>query len=88
MTEPVDYDLRRPVPQNHVFEAHDWHDPTNGFLICWRDPENNGVLVNFCSYPDANGDSSIQARMWINADQCEQFGNALLDAARIIRDKA
>jgi hypothetical protein len=85
VTQPIDRDRRRPLPHNHVFEAHDWHDPTNWFLHCFRDDEDKGVFVNFCSDPDGQGGATIRSAIWIDADQCEQFGTALLAAAKLSR---
>lgn len=87
MATDIDLDRRRPQAGNHVFEAHDWHDPTNRYLNCFRDMKDAGVYVTFCGEPDAKGESTITDMIWIDAAQCEQFAAALLEAAKVARQK-
>lgn len=86
MSNAIDLDRRRALPSNHVFEAHDAYDPTNYFFTAFRDEEDTGVRLNFCQETRTPGEAIIKAGMWIDADQCEQFGNALLAAAKLIRE--
>lgn len=77
---------KKRVPINHVFEALDPYDPTKTYrLEAFRDEEDTAVEVAFCDPPDEDGMSSVRAGMGLNADQCEEFGKALIAAAAIIR---
>lgn len=87
MKSPTDLDRRKPAPDNQIFEAHDWRDPTNLVLYCYRDEEDKGAMITFCAERNASGSATMHQWMWINADQCEEFGNALLAAAKIIRSR-
>lgn len=90
MSNVIDFDRRKPVASNAVFEAHDQHDPTKAYYFeAFRDEDDMGVLLNFVQ-DDRGRDGMATCRdfMWIDADQCEEFGNALLAAARIIRATA
>lgn len=81
------FERRRPRPVNHVFEAHDQHDPTKTYHFeSFRDEDDTGVYLNFVE-GDAGKDglATVRDMMWINADQCEAFGKALLDTAQLIR---
>lgn len=78
---------RRRAAHNDVFEAHSQHDPTCTYYFhAFRDESDTGVHLNFVE-DDRGKDGMATCRdmMWIDADQCEAFGKALLDAAEIIR---
>lgn len=81
---------RRKTAHNDVFEAHDSHDYTKTYYFhAFRDEEDMGVYLNFVE-DDRGKDGMATCRdmMWIDADQCEAFAKALLQAAEIIRSKA
>ncbi len=87
MSTPFDPDRRRPLPSNHVFQAHDAHDPTKDYFFeAFRDEDDTGVYVNFVKDVGEFDTLNVLNMMWLDADQCEQFGAALLDASRIIRE--
>lgn len=86
MSDVFDPDRRRPLPTNHVFEAHDAHDPTNNYFCeAFRDEDDTGVHLNFVKDVGEFDTLNVLNTMWLDADQCEQFGAALLEAAQIIR---
>jgi hypothetical protein len=83
MTNVVDFDRRKPKPTNLVFEAsnpHDWTD--QHILFCFQSENETGVCVGFIQETTR----IFRDHMYLNADQCEEFGNALLEAARIGRE--
>lgn len=88
MSEIIDLDRRRPLPVNHVFEAHDQHDPTKTYYFeAFRDEEDTGVYLNFVQDDCGSvGLATVRDHMWIDADQCEAFGLALMQAAKRIRE--
>lgn len=87
MSNVVDLDRRRPVPSNHVFEAADDFDPTNNCFLCvFRDEDDMGVYVDICEDVGDQDGFTVKAGHWLNGDQCEQFGKALIAAAQIIRE--
>lgn len=90
MSNVADLDRRRPEAANHVFEAHDQHDPTNiSYFEAIRDEADMGVVLMFVQDDRGRaGLATIHQMMWIDADQCEAFGKALVEAARIIRATA
>jgi len=88
MSNVINLDQRRAKPGNHVFEAHDQHDGTaTRYFHSFRDEEDTGVYLAFVE-DDAGQDglATMRETMWIDADQCEQFGKALLAAAQLIRE--
>lgn len=77
MSQLVDYDRRRPRPSNVLFEASDWCDDSKDYhLVAWE-TEENGVRILFVQ----EGTDIIRDMMWINHEQCEVFGNALVAVA-------
>ena len=82
MSATRDLDRRKPAPSNLVFEATDAFDPTaTHFLMAYR-TDDGGVSIAFVN----EATRVIRDSMWIDGGQCEQFGNALLEAARIARE--
>lgn len=88
MSNVIHLDQRRPIPNNHVFEAHDQYDgTTTRYFEAFRDEEDTGVVLVFVEDDTRReGLATIREEMWIDADQCEQFGKALLAAAQVIRE--
>ena len=82
MSATRDLDRRKPAPSNLVFEATDAFDPTaTHFLMAYR-TDDGGVSIAFVNETTR----VIRDSMWLNAEQCEEFGNALIEAARIGRE--
>lgn len=95
MSRSTDYDRRKPAPSNMLIEATDWYDYTKDYhLKVWEDVpcegceddeadtiprtiENPGVTVAFVE----DGTDIIRDMMWLNPDQCEALGKALLAVA-------
>ena len=87
MSNIINFRTGRRLTANTVFDAYEQDDPTKTYHFeAFRDEEDMGVYINFVdNHKDLDGSSKIRDMMWIDADQCEQFGNALLAAAELIR---
>lgn len=79
----IDLDRRRPMPTNHVFEAYHPFDPTSDFLWAFIGGGDTSVNIMFCE--ESRSGIFIRRSMPLNAGQCEEFGQALLAAAAMIR---
>lgn len=88
MSNVIHLNQRRPMPGNQVFEAHDQDDETaKRYFKAFRSEEDTGVYLTFLEdYASGEGGAILRETMWIDADQCEQFGKALLAAAQFIRE--
>lgn len=83
MGDVVDFDRRTPKPTNLVFEAsnsHDWTD--QHILFVFQSEDETGVCVGFLHETTR----VFRDLMCLDAAQCEDFGSALLEAARIARE--
>lgn len=77
----ADPDRRKPLPENYVFEAHEpyAHDPgKNYYLSAFR--EETDVFIGF-----VDDKQTILNWLHLDADQCEAFGLALINAAETLR---
>lgn len=77
----VELDRRKPLPENHVFEAHEPYA---------EDPDKNYHLSVFRGEADVfigfvDPDKTILNWINIDADQCEAFGLALVEAAKALQ---
>jgi hypothetical protein len=87
MSNVIQLDRYRPTKSNHVFEAHDAEDETaTRYFDSFRDEGDTGVYLSFIEGDPREGTAVMRETMWIDADQCEQFGKALLAAAQFIRE--
>jgi hypothetical protein len=86
VTNVIPLKPRPPTPDNNVFEAFDRDDPTKDYrLSVFRDEDDMGAYVSFCDPPDTRGLSTILNMIWLDANQCEEFGKSLIATAGIIR---
>jgi len=80
---PVDLDRRRPKPTNLVFEAAKDCDPTEDhILFSFQSEDEAGVCVGFIHETTR----VFRDFIFLDADQCQEFGEALIEAARIARE--
>ena len=77
MTEPIDYDRRKPAPSNQIFEAYDSFDTTKEYFLFAFEVD-DGASITFAK----GGNLSIHSSVWISAEDCARFGKALLKVAK------
>lgn len=82
MRSSTDLDRRKPLPTNHVFEAHDDFDlGKTWFLHVFGDETDTGVHLNIVEDVGEPGWLNIKHFQWLNAAQCREFGEALIKVA-------
>ena len=86
--DDIDHDRRSPVPGNLLFEAHDQHDPTKTFFFMAYNDEAGVTLCFVEGDARIDGMATLRDRMWIDAEQAEVLGKALIEFAARQRDGA
>ncbi|MDR2880497.1 MAG: hypothetical protein LBV29_01155 [Azoarcus sp.] len=82
-----DFVNRRQKPSNHVFQVYPEDSDREDYLSAFMDEDDFGVYIDFLQdIPDQPGISTVLAGMWLNLEQCEEVGKALLAAAQVIRE--